>query len=105
MINELHIFGKLYTVKESPDCGLDPRLQGAINYQKATITIGADLAEGVKQETVLHEIVHGIEHEMQLELTEKQVGALSVGIWAFVQANPEQAQWIFGLPGPHPEGH
>lgn len=100
MIERLRLFGKAYTVELQSESQLETKYQGRIDYQKCLITILAGLASDASKETLLHEIVHALEHELQLNLSEQQVGALSVGLWAACQANPTEMRWVLGLDSP-----
>lgn len=97
MISEIFVFGKRFSVEEVQPGRLAFEEQGSINYGKAEIGLDADVSDHEKRETLLHEVLHAIDHALQLGLNEAQVGALSVGLWAFVQANPQAAAWILNL--------
>ena len=55
---------------------------GSCSTNDCRIDIASDLAPPERDETILHEIIHGISRNMAAALTESQVAALSVGLYA-----------------------
>lgn len=51
------------------------------------ILIQSDLAQSKKESNLLHEIIHEIDGQMDVDLSEKQVSILSEGIYAFLIDN------------------
>jgi hypothetical protein len=64
-------------------------LCGQIDYERHTIKIEPDVTdEQRKHQTLLHEIIHGIAHEMGFSLKEEKVDKLATGIYAVIKDNP-----------------
>ena len=67
---------------------------GCIDYRKKIIKINPDISEDQEiQQTLWHEIIHGIMHERNLDLLktdeETCVDELSKGIYQVILDNPE----------------
>lgn len=73
----------------------DQRYLGRITYQDGEILIDADAKRSPSQiaETFLHEVVHGISNDRDLELDERQVDQVAAGLLAVMVDNPD----IFGV--------
>ncbi len=97
MIDAIRILGRRYTLKLVPKSALEPRLVGAVDHASGEIEICESLAPDMRRETVLHEVLHAIEHIMGLENDERHVIAVSAALWAIAQANPEAMRWMLGL--------
>lgn len=65
----------------------EPR-KGEINFFERQIRIDRNLAPQDKKETLLHEIIHGIEEFMGMELEEDQVRTLGAGLAMIFRDNP-----------------
>lgn len=60
-INICNICGIPYTVIECGDCfNADAKHFGQVDFLKAEIRINKDMAEAVKEEALVHEIVHAV---------------------------------------------
>ena len=57
---------------------------------KVDPTIGLDQ----QRDTLLHEIVHAIDHEMDTNMRERQVRLTATGLFHFMRANPEIVRWL-----------
>lgn len=87
-LKALRVIGKTYEVHrvsgkplEEDDLGeLDPALQ------KITIRKGQPLE--TEQDTLLHEVFHAVDNELNLNLSEKQVRGLATGFLAVLKDNP-----------------
>lgn len=83
------VIGKTYDVHyvsgkplEEDDLGeFDPTLQ------KITVRKGQPLE--TEQDTLLHEVTHAIDSELNLNLNEKQVRGLATGLLAVLKDNPK----------------
>lgn len=47
-----------------------------------------------RKETMIHEMIHSIEKDTEMEFTEKQVARLATGFFAFMRENPKIVAWI-----------
>ena len=55
----------------------DRRLCGQINYMRQEIHIGDGMAAEQEYDTFLHEVLHAIDHNGQMGLSEKQIHRLA----------------------------
>ena len=46
------------------------------------------------RDTALHESIHGVDHQMHLNLSEQQVEGLGTGILALLRENPAFVRWL-----------
>ena len=65
--------GKLWEVSLVQDLYKDDEEFGNCRYHKLLIEIDQDQSEQHARDTLWHEILHGIERELDLKITEKQV--------------------------------
>ena len=65
-------------------------LLGQIEYDTAVIRLepNAQDAQG-KCRTLLHEIMHGIEHHFKLDLSEEEIDNLANGMYMVIKDNPD----------------
>lgn len=72
---------------------------GDISYWEGRIRVAASMGNTVKQQTLMHEIVHGIMHRRGLDdyrTDEKLVDQLANGFINLIRANPELVRCIIG---------
>lgn len=60
--------------------------------QRITVKKGQPLE--TEQDTLLHEITHALDSELNLKLSEKQVRGLATGILAILKDNPKVYQYL-----------
>lgn len=65
----------------------DNKLYGEINYMNLTISIRDEIPEDIMYETLLHEIVHGIDDKICGDLTENQVSRLASTLYCVMKDN------------------
>lgn len=46
------------------------------------------------RDTALHEVIHGVEEQLSLNLKEKQVHRLAVGLLQVLRENPAWTRWL-----------
>jgi hypothetical protein len=92
----LKIGAILYGVEFVPDLSDDKgKIDGQISYGQAKIRISKSLNEQVQAQTLLHEIIHGIEeHSGRQELKEPVINTLAYGIYQVLRDNPELVKMI-----------
>lgn len=87
------IIGKQHSVAYVPSGhpalldGKDP-LAGSIVHDKQEIYVEEGQPLEQEQDTLLHEVVHGVERQMDLELDETAIRRLATGILAVIKDNP-----------------
>jgi hypothetical protein len=79
---------------EDEDCYLDGK-HGYIDHSRGRIILNARRAALAEApETVLHEILHGLEVATATPLTEEVVTRISRGLYAVLRDNPELVRWL-----------
>jgi len=102
----VRVLGYEFAVEQRPLS--DPLLadegrKGACNHSRALIAVADSLAPDVKAETVLHEIVHAVEHATDADLSETQVARLARGLYAVCRDNERYMRaLLFADAGPSP---
>lgn len=88
-MNQVKIGYLVYQIVEV-DCvnKFEPR-KGEIDYFQRQIRIDKDLTSQDKKETLIHEIIHGIDDFMGIELDESQVRKLGAGLAMVFEDNSE----------------
>lgn len=75
------ILGKTYTVDRFGE-SLMQGLMGSAKRTAGTIHISTDQSAESAEETLLHEIIHIVDGELSLGLSEETVARLAVGIYS-----------------------
>ena len=78
------IFGKPYRVEVKAEMSD----YGECKHDECLLEIGAHQCDTQKRDTLLHEIMHGIEHELNITVTEKAVRMMATGTLAVLRQNP-----------------
>lgn len=91
MIETVRVGQYTYRVKEVERLTSDDhvRLRGDHNQNALEIRIDKDMDAQIERVTLLHELVHAIADERNLDLTEACVNQMSVGLAALLIDNPE----------------
>lgn len=89
----VRIFGRDFQVNFKPaEHMVDDLGTTHANDSKIDIRMGQSPLE--ERDTVLHEVIHAIDHTMEIGLKEKQVVVLAHGLIGVFQDNPEFAKYI-----------
>lgn len=88
-IKKVRMLGKSFDVYTSRFTVGDDNV-GRINYSEQIIELSSVLSKEAAEETLLHEITHNIGYSLGLDLSEKQVTALSSGIYSILKENEEK---------------
>lgn len=91
--SKVRILGKTYTIGQLPESVGDNEF-GQANYLRQSIHYNERLAIDEMKDTIIHEMVHCIDHAVCTNLTEAQVHALSSGFYALLRDNPEFFTWV-----------
>ena len=76
-----------YKVLFNPHLQIDEEQVGSLNRRTQTLEIESALAYSQKKVTLWHEIIHGIEGNFSLALSDDATDNLAVGIVQFLQDN------------------
>lgn len=90
----VRIFGKTFTVETQPSGRIEHDYNGQVDFSAQVITLASDLHPEKERETVLHELVHGIEMALGLKISEQSVQSLGAGLFVILRENPEWVRWI-----------
>lgn len=90
----IRILGKPYTIREFPSNGTNEDTYGSCDEAKQEILIREGLVKEMRQDTVLHEVFHGIDYAMDSKMSEKQIGLLATGFLAVIKDNPEFLRYL-----------
>jgi hypothetical protein len=72
--------------EKSPSIG-DKDCWGSFEAETKTIALKRSLCPSVREEVLIHEILHAVAIDRGANLTEKQVGAMSAGLYALLKNN------------------
>lgn len=78
-----------YEVKEVKSVNKFEARKGEIDFYEKVIRLDEDMSPNDKLETLLHEIVHGIDDFMDVGLEENQVKKLGHGLAMVFMDNPD----------------
>lgn len=85
--DKVHILGQDYTVKRCAKKDMPAKCLGYCDVNKNIIQL-RDTLDGDKLiEIYLHECIHIIDMQMSLDITEKQVNSIAVGVYALLKDN------------------
>lgn len=79
--DNIEILGKIYEIEYFPD-NMMQGLLGATNRVMQKINISTNQGKDSLPETILHEVIHIIDGDLKLELTEETISRLAVGLYS-----------------------
>lgn len=88
---QLRIIGKRHRIQWDQDIG---EQRGEFEHDPLTIRISSGLTPDDEKETLIHEITHAVELQMNLDLPEDAVRQLSIGLFAVLRDNPKLAAYL-----------
>lgn len=93
---EVRIFGKTYLVRPLAKPSVHLQDIAGANYPKhGIIEYDSEQKADQLQDTLLHEMIHVLDYDMQLELSERQVHCLASGIICLMKDNPTLIERLF----------
>lgn len=69
-------------------------VDGLFDRQKKLIQIAAGQTHDDERETILHEILHALEVQMDAEIPEAKLRQLAVGLYAALKDNPKLVKYL-----------
>lgn len=96
-VRKVRVLGKDYQL--SPASGRqfsDNDNYGQVTHGTLTILYSVDQSPAQLKDTIIHEVLHGIDFALQTELDERRVHALASGLYAFMVENKKLIRWIIG---------
>lgn len=86
------ILSKRFTVKWKK-CSEDEH-SGECYSPKCEIWIDPVPHMEAQKDTLLHECIHALDHELATKMSERQVGNIATALLHFMRANPEVIRWM-----------
>lgn len=90
----IRIIGKDYKIEPIEDTSLGTSDWGRADHFKQKLSYLVDQTPQQLRDTMLHEVIHAIEYGVKLDLSERDVHALSAGICQVLWDNPEFSKWL-----------
>jgi len=90
LLKSLKIVGKRYkiSVKDNfEDCGQCDDNKQLITFQKG-------MPKDLELDTIIHEITHAIDYQMNLDMSERQVHGVGAGLAAVLIDNPKLIDYL-----------
>ena len=91
---KVKILGKPYKVHFVTDAPLDEDDMGECRASEQAVYVKEGLPLEAEQDTLLHEVIHGVEWEMDLKLKESDVKKLATGLLAVLKENPRFSAFL-----------
>ena len=88
------VIGKTYSITYTNGRPLDDGNLGEMDPDKQTLTVKKGQPLEQEQDTVLHEVMHAIDHELGLSLSEKHVKGMATGLLAVMKDNPRFVTYL-----------
>lgn len=67
---------------------------GMCEASKCLISVDPSCALEQQKDTLLHEVLHAIDHEMDTNMRERQIRLQATGLLHFMRSNPEVIRWL-----------
>jgi hypothetical protein len=86
----LCLLGKTWSITRKST----PGKYGECQHGKLVINVSPASADDQQRDTLLHEVIHALEVEGQLKMTERQVTGLATLLLSSLRHNPKLAQFL-----------
>jgi hypothetical protein len=67
---------------------------GTILEERQAIAICGRIHPEKQRQTLLHELIHAVDNNVKMGLTEAQTHQMASGLYAILTDNPDMAKWI-----------
>lgn len=81
------ILGKHVSITQQPPNSRTDTFMGRMDDAMNSMVINSEMPDQNKSETILHESIEYINSQLELELTHKQISALSMSMYQFINDN------------------
>ncbi|MER2061395.1 MAG: BC1881 family protein [Aerococcus urinaeequi] len=88
MMDKVKIGYRTYDVQEVPVVDIHDTLKGNINFVDQVIKVSDFMTDDDKRETLIHEVLHGVEEFMGLDIPEEHIKQLGRGLAMVIADNP-----------------
>jgi len=88
--NDIIINGITYKIliKKPVKCNLsEEQFRGSADYKDATITISNAYQQESKERTLIHEILHILDDDYKIDLSEDHIRRIATGIYTVLKSN------------------
>ena len=93
-MNQVKIGHHQYEIEETESVNkFEPR-KGEIDFYNRKIRIDKDMTDADKRETLIHEILHGLEDFMGFQLEESEIRKLGCGLAMVFVDNPQLFSYL-----------
>lgn len=92
-IAKVDVFGKAYAIQVVQRDSGD---YGECFSDECRIEIASYQCDEQKRDTLLHELVHAVDHEMNTKLSEPQVRRMATGLLCVLRHNPALVAFLTG---------
>ena len=89
----IDILGKNYAVEVVKRDNSD---YGETFVDQCRIQVAQYQCDAQKRDTLLHEVMHAVDHEMHCGMSEKQIRRMATGLLAVLRQNPAFANFLTG---------
>lgn len=83
----MQILSKQYKIEKVQNNEFSDLTIGRVNTKTGIIYIDESLNQDIKDETLLHEVLHVIDDNLKLNLSEEQIIRLSTGLYCILKEN------------------
>lgn len=91
---KLRLCGRTFDLIVEPVSTLNRHTFGLHQPFAAQTIVSSDTADEEQKATVLHEIVHDIDHLVHCEMKERDVCAFASALFAIMRDNPALIRWL-----------
>lgn len=84
---KFNLFQKEYTLSFFSSPSRQDTAMGRMDGKIAHVSICQDMPPDTQEETFLHEVIHHIDEQLAIKLSEEQTTALSTGLYCFLKEN------------------
>jgi len=93
---KVRVLGRDITFTYPKEGGLDLEEYGKFTLGTLSISVQDGLPAALEREVVLHELLHAIDHSMDLGLSERHINSLGVLIMHMLSDNPDLLRYLSG---------
>ena len=93
-IKSVRVLGKPFTIRLVDKTGVSEDNLGACAEDEQEISVRKNLPLETEQDTILHEVLHAIDHSMDTKCSEKQIAGLATGLLSVLKDNPEFLKYL-----------
>ena len=85
---------KVYWAKDIKDDNNNSNMLGVFVPEKYEIAVLNNLPQGIKRQTLLHELIHMLQYNQGLKFNESTADALATGLIHLIDNNPKLVEFL-----------